>query len=52
MLEYLETLGLKLSVIYNLSNDTRSIQIKSDNELADQTQSVKRMAEKFDEFKK
>ena len=30
VLEYLKTLQLKISEIYNLRNDTRSIQMKSD----------------------
>ena len=43
---------MKRSEIYNLSNDTRSMQIKDDKRIADLTQSVKLMSEKFDEFKK
>ena len=52
MLEYLEALEVKMSEIYNLSNDTRSMQIIGDKQLADLTQSVKLMSEKFDEFEK
>ena len=43
---------MKISEIYNLSNDTRSMQIKGDKQLADLTQSVKVMSEKFDKFEK
>ena len=52
MLEYLKTLEVKISEIYNLSNDTRSMQIKGGKQLADLTQSVKLMSQKFDEFEK
>ena len=41
MLEYLKTLEVKISEIYNLSNDTRSMQIKGDKQLEDLTQTVK-----------
>ena len=41
MLESLETLEVKVSEIYNLSNDTRSIKIKDSKQLA-VTQSVER----------
>ena len=43
---------MKISEIYNFSNNTRSMQIKGDKQLADLTQSVKLMSEKFDEFEK
>ena len=52
VLEYLKTLEVKLSEIYNLSNDTRSMQIKGDKKYDDLTQSVKLMSEKFDEFER
>ena len=52
MLEYLKTLEVKISEIYNLSSDTKSMQIKGDKQLANLTQSVKIMSEKFDEFEK
>ena len=52
VLEYLRTLEVKISEIYNLSNDTRSMQIKGGKQLADLTQSVKLMSQKFDEFEK
>ena len=41
VLEYLKTLEVKISEIYNLSNDTRSMQIKGDKQLEDLTQTVK-----------
>ena len=37
MLEYLKTLEIKISEIHNLSNDTRSMQIKGEKQLADLT---------------
>ena len=43
---------MKISEIYNLRNDTRSIQIKGDKQLTDLTHSVKLMSERFDEFEK
>ena len=52
VLEYLKTLEVKISEIYNLSNDTRSMQIKGDKQLADLTESVKLMSKKFDQFEK
>ena len=53
MLEYLKNLEVKISEIHNnLSNDTRSMQIKGDKQLADLTQLVKLMLEKFNEFEK
>ena len=52
MLKYLKTLEVKISEIYNLSNDTRSMQIKGNKQLADLTQPVKFMSEKFKEFEK
>ena len=52
VLEYLKTLKVKMSEIYNLSNDAISRQIKGDKQLADLTQSVKPMSEKFNEFEK
>lgn len=52
VLEYLKTLEVKISEIYNLSNDTRSTQIKGDKQLEDLTLSVKTMSDKFDEFEK
>ena len=52
VLEYLKTLEIKISEIYNLSNDTRSTQIKCDKQLEDLTLSVKTMSDKFDEFEK
>ena len=52
MLEYLKTLEVKKSEIYNLSNDTKSMQLKGNKLLANLTQSVRLMSEKFDEFKK
>ena len=51
VLEYLKTLEVKMSEIYNLSNDTRPINIKDSKQLA-VTQSVKLMSEKFKEFEK
>ena len=52
VLKYLKTLEVKISEIYNLSNDTRSMQIKGNKQLADLTQPVKFMSEKFKEFEK
>ena len=52
VLEYLKTREVKISEIYNLSNDTRSMQIKGNKQLADLTQPVKFMSEKFKEFEK
>ena len=52
MLEYRKILEVKIAERYNLSNDTKSTQIKDNEQLADLTQSVKLMSEKFDEFKK
>ena len=52
MLEYLKNLEVKISEIHNLSNDTRSMQIKGDKQPADLTQLVKLMLEKFNEFEK
>ena len=52
VLKYLKTLEVKISEIYNLSNDTRSMQIKGDKQLADLTESVKLMLKKFDQFEK
>ena len=52
VLEYLKTLEIKISEIYNLSNDTRSTQIKGDKQLEDLTLSVKTMSDKFDKFEK
>ena len=52
VLEYVKTLEVKISEIYNFSNDTKSMQVKSDKQLADLTQSVKLMSENFDEFEK
>ena len=52
MLEYPKTLEVKISEIYNLSNDMRSMQIKGGKQLADLTQSVKLLSEKLDEFEK
>ena len=52
MLEYLKNLEVKISEIHNLSNDTRSMQIKGDKQLADLTQLIKLMLEKFNEFEK
>ena len=43
---------MKISEIHNLSNDTRIMQIKGNKQLANLTQSVKPMSEKFDEFRK
>ena len=39
MLEYLKTLEVKISEIYNLSNDARSMQIKGDKQFDDLRQS-------------
>ena len=50
MLKYRKTLEVKISEIYNLSNDTRSMQIKGDKKLVDLTQ-LKLMSENFGEFK-
>ena len=52
MLEYPKTVEVKISEIYNLSNDMRSMQIKGGKQLADLTQSVKLLSEKLDEFEK
>ena len=52
VLEHLKTLEVQISERYNLSNDTRSVQIKGDKQLADLTQSLKLISEKFDEFEK
>ena len=52
VLEYFKTLEVKISEIYNLSNDTSSMQVKGDKQLADLTKSVKFMSEKFGEFEK
>ena len=52
VLEYLITLEVKISEIYNHSNDTRSMQIKGDKQLADLTQSVNLMSEKLDKYEK
>ena len=41
---------MKISEIYNLSNDTKSMQIKGDKKLVDLTQ-VKLMSENFGKFK-
>ena len=43
---------MKKSEIYNLSNDTKSMQLKGNKLLANLTQSVRLMSEKFDEFEK
>ena len=43
---------MKISKIYNLSNDTRSMEIKSEKQLANLTQSVKLTSKKFDKFQK
>ena len=52
VLENLKTLEVKISEIYYLSNDMRFIQIKDDKQLADLTESVKLMSEKFYKFQK
>ena len=52
VLEYPKTVEVKLSEIYNLSNDMRSMQIKGGKQLANLTQSVKLLSEKLDEFEK
>ena len=52
MLEYPKTVEVKISEIYNLSNDMRSMQIKGGKQLVDLTQSVKLLSEKLDEFEK
>ena len=52
MLEYLQNLEVKISKIYNLSNNLRSMKIKGDKQLVDLTQSVRLMSEKFDDFEK
>ena len=52
MLEYLQNLEVKISKIYNLSNNLRSMKIKGDKQLVDLTQPVRLMSEKFDDFEK
>ena len=52
VLEYPKTVEVKISEIYNLSNDMRSMQIKGGKQLVDLTQSVKLLSEKLDEFEK
>ena len=52
MLEYLQNLEVKISKIYNLSNNLRSMKIKGNKQLVNLTQSVRFMSEKFDDFEK
>ena len=52
MLEYLQNLEVKISKIYNLSNNLRSLKIKGNKQLVNLTQSVRFMSEKFDDFEK
>ena len=49
LLKYLKALEVKISEIYNLSNDTRSMQIKDNKKLVDLTQ-VNFLSKKFNEF--
>ena len=48
----LRKLEAKAGYIYNFCNETKSMQIKGDKQLAELTESVQHMADKFDEFEK
>ena len=48
----LRKLEAKVAEIYNFCNETKSMQIKGDKQLAEQTKSDQHMPDKFDDFEK
>ena len=52
ILVMLKNLEAKVSEIYNISSDTKAIQIKGDKQLAELAESVQHMSDRFDEFER